>query len=101
MNNEELIKFLIATTNRMVFNLNDCFSYATSEEVEINSEDVEELLPIIAKHGFNAILAYVAVARDETPLRAKEGDFQEAVREVRAFKEQGLFLWMEELTSEI
>ncbi len=60
-------KILIKNSFNIEVNMNDTFWYATADSEQIEANDVDFLVPVIARYGDAAINAYVAIKRQIDP----------------------------------
>jgi hypothetical protein len=75
----------------MNLNMNDTFHYACGDSEELDSKDVEVIIPIIQKYGNDVLVAYSAIRRgyDPTiPQRVTE-EFKKAKEELIPLAEKG------------
>jgi hypothetical protein len=49
------------------FNMNDTFHWACGDYCKIDGDDLTDLIPVIKKHGYMAIIAYEAISRGYDP----------------------------------
>lgn len=65
-------------------NMNDTFGHALADSEEMAVEDFEMIEGTIARHGHDALIAYVAVKRDLHPLESYRTEaFRQACREIK------------------
>lgn len=82
MNSREkaMEKLLTEYTFSVQINMNDTFHWACADAGELSSDDVEDMLPLIDKFGFYALVAYEAIKRGYNPeagLGYDEDDFKQ------------------------
>ena len=61
----ELLLDLFGASFGLVINMNDCFAWACAEGCDMEPDDIPIFLPIYEKYGFEALLAYAYLVRDE------------------------------------
>ena len=81
-------------------NINDVFAWGCGDSEELYGEDAEEIIPIIQKYGFTALIAYASVKRQgATPqgpvLRNIKDDFYAAQAEMQKLADSGTILFQE------
>jgi hypothetical protein len=71
-------------------NMNDTFGFACADGEEMDDYDFELLMPIIAKYGRHALVAYVSVKRKAEPMHCPCGhdghEYKSARAEIEALK---------------
>ncbi len=82
----DLRKFVSEYAFGLSLNANDIFSYATAEACEVIEEDIDRLLEIEARWGWQGILAYMASVKKRKPLHTGPG-YEGAVAAVERMKE--------------
>lgn len=89
--NEEKVKALQTVLNGsfcFVLNMNDTFGFACAESEEMGVDDFELMVPIIAKYGHHALIAYAAVKKKVEPIHCKCGHDAEPYRQARVEVEE-------------
>jgi len=87
---------LIDHCDSLALNMNDTFARACADSEDMASIDVPHMLPIIARHGSDALVAYVAVKCSIEPITYKCSQdglkpYEEAKKEILALKESEKF----------
>jgi hypothetical protein len=92
-------------------NINDVFAWGCTDSETLDGEDAEELIPVIQKYGFTAIIAYASVKRQgaipQWPvLKNIKDDFYAAQAEIQKLANDGTILYenyyeMEKLREEM
>lgn len=81
-------------------NMNDIFGWGCADSETLSGEDAEELIPIIQKYGFTALIAYVSVKRQgaipQGPvLKDCKKDFYSAQKEIQTLSDKGNIMFEE------
>ena len=64
----DLLKETLDYCFSLTVNLNDTFYYASADAEEIETDDIEKMLPIMDKYGVrNTLVAYAAIKRQHDP----------------------------------
>ncbi len=77
------MRTLVDASDTFVLNMNDTFGFATADVEEMDSEDFERMVPVIARHGRAALVAYAAVKRRAEPIDCKCNHRSDAYRAAR------------------
>jgi hypothetical protein len=71
------VETLVDSTFKFTLNMNDTFAFACADADDLDSDDFYFMIPIIARHGHHALIAYVAFKRslesksEVTPITCK------------------------------
>lgn len=88
-------KLLVGGCDSLELDMNDTFAAACADSETMPVVDVHCMLPILAKHGGDALIAYVAVKCNIEPIIYKRSEesipYQEAKKEILALKESEEF----------
>jgi len=85
MDRLKVLEKILSSCHSFAINMNDTFYYACADSSQIDSGDMEDLLPIIDKYGFDAFVAYEAIKRGhdpQIPKNANDPKFKAAKQEI-------------------
>jgi hypothetical protein len=88
----KVLDLLIQGAYSIRLNVSDTFAFATADSEDMDTYDLEIMLPVILKYGHSAFTAYVAVKRAQEPIDCKcnhkQPAYQEAKKEIEALREE-------------
>lgn len=68
---QKAVEVLMENTNQFILNMSDTFAFACADVEEMSDYDFEVLIPVVAKYGHDALVAYAAVKRGQEPIDCK------------------------------
>ncbi len=68
---EKALEQLLKSTGYIMLCMNDTFAFATAEGEPMAPKDFELMVPIIARYGHNAFVAYAAVKNNVEPISCR------------------------------
>lgn len=61
------LRLLFENSHGMALNMNDTFYYACADFASIDTDELEDLEPVIDKYGYEAVIAFEAIKRGHDP----------------------------------
>lgn len=98
----EVFEIIKGATFTYSFNMNDTFHWACADTCEIDSDDLNDLIPLIKKHEYMAIIAYEAIFRGYDPddeMKIKGKEFDNAKKDIMDLLSEKFYTLREKVTN--
>lgn len=84
------MEVLLDAVFEVTLSMNDTFAFSSGDAETMSTDDFEQLIPIIAKYGHDALVAYAAVKRKAEPISCrcnhKNEQYYAAKKEIEELK---------------